>query len=585
MAAPPPKSKEPTDLAEVERALSVLQGRHPEHERIRREDAEKRIKRQADIDAKARAEARRILTRRLTVIASVIAVVTAAVSVGKFLRAELAWRGRIERVAERYREMGFTVVDSSSRSEPSKLVATAPAGCILAVSTKSTTVRIAHPGGEAHGTGSVMTCICENAQVTVTGPVEAGEGLVLLRADAGMFGGSRAFAFLPFEVGAAVRADQACAESSLDAWIDSQRWSRSSSSLKPASSADGSAVDRWLSADPRRSVLGRAGLKVVATVLREVPFSILEVPADTCVLISSDHPRDKISLRLKGGALAVGPVEGSAGWCTSKATLLLAQHEGEGEAAVLFGPSSRVGGLVGMREIGASAGLPLSAATVAEGDSGWNAKQLLLASAIPATLISVANAPDLGVDVEARIVSLSLERENSFVPETPPDVFSFCDPPLGRSMASLCVFSGSQKWRLDGADAAGGMARSKLPFWLFGLQGVNEPVALKLEADLVSLARKLRRQGFEPTTLDAVTELDRGAEVLGRANEDAMVVVGLAPTAPWVFPYTDGPGWSIDGDPRIIPIKPLERMTVTSPLKKLPPKAARRTVVFRRQKQ
>ena len=29
------------NLGEVERALSVLQGRHPEHERVRREDAAK----------------------------------------------------------------------------------------------------------------------------------------------------------------------------------------------------------------------------------------------------------------------------------------------------------------------------------------------------------------------------------------------------------------------------------------------------------------------------------------------------------------------------------------------------------------
>jgi hypothetical protein len=147
------------------------------------------------------------------------------------------------------------------------------------------------------------------------------------------------------------------------------------------------------------------------------------------------------------------------------------------------------------------------------------------------------------------------------------------------------VFSGTQKWRVDGAaDAVAGVARSKLPFWLLAVQGVSEPVALRREVQLIGLARRLVRDGFEPTTIEAVTEIDKGAEVLGRANEDAIVVLGLAPTDPWVFPYTDGPTWSLEGEPRIVPIKPLERVVVTTTAKTLPPKATRRTIVFRRQK-
>jgi hypothetical protein len=179
-------------------------------------------------------------------------------------------------------------------------------------------------------------------------------------------------------------------------------------------------------------------------------------------------------------------------------------------------------------------------------------------------------------------VALSAEKPNLLVPELPPDVFSFCDPSLAKSTATLCVFSGSQKWRVDGAETIGGIARAKAPFWLFGLQDVNEPAALKVQTELIALARKLRRDGFEPTTIEAVTELDKGAEVLGRAKEDGMVAFALAPVAPFVFPYTDGPAWRVDGEPRVIPIKPLERVTVSASTKTLPPKAQRRTVVFRR---
>jgi hypothetical protein len=51
-----------------------------------------------------------------------------------------------------------------------------------------------------------------------------------------------------------------------------------------------------------------------------------------------------------------------------------------------------------------------------------------------------------------------------------------------------------------------------------------------------------------------------------------------------VFPYTNGPAWTLDGDPLVIPIKTLETLKLTSTLKgrTLPPKEKRRSVVFRR---
>jgi hypothetical protein len=209
---------------------------------------------------------------------------------------------------------------------------------------------------------------------------------------------------------------------------------------------------------------------------------------------------------------------------------------------------------------------------------------MLLASSIPESLITTANAPDLGTDPEARIVALSVEKPNSVQSDTAADVFSFCEPPLDRALATTCIFSGAQKWRASGSQTVAGVAHAKLPFWLFGLQDVADPAGLKIATELLALARELRLDGFEPTTIEAVTELDKGAEVLGRVNEDAMVAVGLVPTAPWVVPYTDGPAWSLEGEPRVVPIKPLERVTLTVVGKPVPPKSVRRTVVFRRQK-
>lgn len=590
MPAPPkPTQKDPEDLAEVERALSVLQGRHPEHERLRREDEVKRAKRRAEIDAASRDETRRIRSRRALIGGGVVALGAIAVTGALVFRSELTRRSRIEQAGDPYRAMGFVVLETTSRGQPSKLEASAPAGCLLATSSNGAKVRLTHAGGTVEGPVPVLTCLCEGGHLTVSGDMKPGEGLALLRTDASTVGGSRAFAFLPFKPGATGRTDQACAEASLDAWLDAKRWTQESpeGAARPLAPMDPAASARWLAADPKREGLRTAGFEVTSIVKSGAPFSVVDVPPETCVLLAVERPTDKPSLRLKGGALAIGPEPGNVGWCTSAGALVLAQREGEGELAVLAVPAARIGGLSGLREAASDAGLPLQAATVPAHDRGWSAKQLLLSSAIPESLITVANAPELGADPEARIIALSTEKPNALVADTQPDVFSFCAPPLDKALAAVCVFSGPQKWRVDGADVDAGVARAKLPFWLFGLQGVNEPAALKAATELVALARKLRRAGFEPTTMEAVTELDKGAEVLGRAGEDAMVVVGLAPSAPWVFPYTDGPAWTIAGEPRVVPIKPLERVTVSTATpaaaRTLPPKTSRRTVVFRRQ--
>jgi len=594
MAAPPPKPKPkqtPEDLAEVERALSVLHGRHPEHERVRREDEEKRAHRKAELDAESTLETQRIRSRRALVGVGIAAVGVVVVAGGVFVRSELARRGRIEEASEPYRPMGFAVVETSSRGEPSTIEANVPAGCLLVTSSTSSMngekVRLAHAGGAVEGPAPLLTCLCEGGHVSVSADAKGGDGLTLLTAEASMLGGSRAFAFLPFKPGTMGQSDQACAEGSLDAWLDEKRWMQEASAgaARPLAPVDAAASQRWLAADSKRAALRGAGFDLRAMLKPDAPFAVVEVPAESCVFLAVENPDDKPTLRMKGGALAVGPAAGNAAWCTSAEASVLAQREGAGELAVLIAPAARVGGLAGVREMTARAGMTLGAATVPAGDRGWSAKQVLLASAIPESLITLANAPDLGGDPEARIVAVSVERPKTLVAETPPDVFSFCEPQLDTAFATVCAFSGPQKWRVDGADVVAGVARAKHPFWLFGLQGVNEPMALKMETQLVNLARRLRREGFEPTTIEGVTELDKGVEILGRANEDAIVALALAPTAPWVFPYTDRPDatWNLESEPRIIPIKPLERITLTATTKTLAPKATRRTVVFRRQ--
>ena len=86
-----------------------------------------------------------------------------------------------------------------------------------------------------------------------------------------------------------------------------------------------------------------------------------------------------------------------------------------------------------------------------------------------------------------------------------------------------------QKWRSPRKrrDAVGGLARSKLPFWLYTMHGVKDPAALEGIVELLALARSLGRDGFTPTTLEALIEQPNRVEVLGRTGEDAVVAVGV----------------------------------------------------------
>jgi hypothetical protein len=328
-------------------------------------------------------------------------------------------------------------------------------------------------------------------------------------------------------------------------------------------------------------------VRVAADALPTAPFAVVDVPKESCLLATSSIAGDRLGIRLKGGTMAMSDVSGTLARCAQAEGTVLVTREGKGELVVVLAPAAAVGGLQGLTEVARDNGIVIAASNVPPADRAWDAKQVLLASQVPEATITTASAPDVPADTEARVAALSFETANALIPETPENTYSYCDPPLDAKMReATCVFSGAQKWRTEsGAEAVGGLARAKLPFWLFAMQTASDPNALKGMTQLFTLARRLGRDHFTPTTLEALTELPTGVEILGRAGEDAVVAVGVAPTPPFVYPLTDGPAWTLDGAPRIVPTRALEKITLTSPqVKNLPPKASRRTVVFRRQK-
>lgn len=579
---PPPKPQGKDDLAEVERALSVLQGRDPEFERARRQDEEARAKRKAALDEASRSEANTTRRRRIAIGAVALVLTGVAVFAGTMFRTEVQRRGRIEKASDSYRSMGFTIIETSGRGTPGTLEDTPEKGCLLAVSTGDAPIKVVRAAGDAiEGKGPVVFCTCASEKLTITSKVDKDGGIALLRIESPAIGGSKAFAFLPFKPGTTGRADDACAEQTLDAWIDGKRFP-----------APPPVDDKWLKEDPKRAAaLTAAGFKTIGGVAADRPFGIVDLPKESCV-VAVGKPGDELTLRLKGGATPIAKVGTAFAWCAvaeQTAVVERTPHATAGPVVVIAAPASVVGGTVGLEEIVESARFKIVEKSIAvpATDHAWNAKQLLVASAVPEGVVTTAAAPDIPVDNEARLASVSFGSPKALVAVPGDEVFSFCEPLLtDTSLDSMCVFSGPHAWKISNSEAVGGVARAKLPFWLFGLQGATEPAAMKAAADLVTFTRRMRRLGFEPTAMEAMTETPVGVDVLGRANEDAIIAVGLAPEAPWVFPYSDDAKapWNITtGEPRIVPVKVLEKVKLLSTTKeKLPSKETRRSVVYRR---
>lgn len=118
--------------------------------------------------------------------------------------------------------------------------------------------------------------------------------------------------------------------------------------------------------------------------------------------------------------------------------------------------------------------------------------------------------------------------------------------------------------------------------WLSTLASRAEPDAVARIPEVLALARRLAREGFEPTVLEGVVELTDGVRVVGRAGENAIVAVGLAPKAPWVFPYTDGVPWDLGDPPRTVDLQPGTAVKLVASPAPSSPLDKRRTVVFRR---
>jgi hypothetical protein len=427
-------------------------------------------------------------------------------------------------------------------------------------------------GAAIEGPRSAAWCSCEAGHATVEAPpAPAPVGLSVLRVDAAVLGGPLARSWVDFTPGAWGDGGHECADATLDRWLAT----RGGPDVAPAAA--------WLEASPMQRGLRGAGFRLIATVDAPHPFAIVNVTAGDCVLAVSPAG-ERLSLRAPGGSLRIARAPGALGWCSSTAEVLTVWRDGTGPAAVLEAPAVRIGGWLGARETAEAVGVKLApeATWMRAEDMPWDAAALLRASG----LSDVASSP-LAVDPGApdgRVVALALAPEASAVSE-PEGVVIACDPPLSPgARESLCAHSAPVSW-FNKRDAPAGAARGSLPVWLSPLEGRHELDAIARIPELLALTRRMAREGFEPTSLEGVTELPDGVRIVGRAGEDAVVAVGLEPRPPWALPYYEAVKgavpWDLGDAPREVPLKPGDAVKLTSLPPSAAPLAARRTVVFR----
>lgn len=580
------------DLAEVERAIAILEGREDSNREdvaFARKEAE-RLRGAVNsalerIDQNLR-EARQAQIRRGAAIAlTVVLVGTVAFLIVPRVQSWFSGRARSTQAAQQaaapFVREGFVEIETSAGTAP--LTVNAERGkCYVAVAGSAdgaARVRVDRGPVSAEGT-SVGVCACslEDLRFSTSGP-EPIELRVLAAPDS-VTGGADLLPILAASPDARVveAVDRQCAEESIDAFI----------AAHPPGGAG----------EPRETRVEALGLRRVASAPPEMPLVVLPAEKDACFLAQSENEEDSLSLRLKGGErpVPIQRVKGAVALCGRSLAGVSVWREGRGEVAVFSAPAARVGGLLGMGDLSRHAGRAATLWAPAE-DLAFDAQSVLLASGLaplgpgdsgesgesggkPAAGPSGAAGQRAAAPGEyALFLAVSTDAKSMLkVDERAPD--AFCRPPVNIGVArSLCleVRPGALG---DPAALPAGSARAKRPFWL--------PVARANRAqneralDVLAFARRMSVAGFELTGLTGFVEIPGGVEVTGRSGEKEIVALTVSQSPPYVHPLTDGPAWTLEGEPQVVqlPAGKSVKLKATAPF--VGPRTGRETIIWRR---
>lgn len=553
-------------LGEVERALSVLQGRDPRAVRAEREAREASARRTHEIQSVA-AVARRRAQLMLVVYAAAAGAVLAVGGVvwGLHARAVAAEAALAPAIAP-FVELGFAPVPSGFFSTSQRVDLDAGEGtCVLAVgSPDAGALHLDHPGGTDTAAGSILRCGCAPEHVTARVDPAANKvsAVALLRVDARTIGGRFGAAFMEPRAALIAPGGEACAAEHLEAFVADARFPKSPPS------------ESWR-ATPAGKALTARGFGAIARVPADRPLAVLEPATDKCFVATGGGAT--VALHLAGAVVAEGA---NVAWCAAKVGVVLVERTGAGTIDVASAPSARLGGLIGLRDALAAASID-AVVWAPPADHAALAVQSLRASLVPEVSAAADGSILKSASADARVVSLSAGGDKTFEPDSTSDAFFLCAPPLGAATRqTVCVQTAAQAWHPPPPDVPAGAAFGPLPVWLAAWSKSRDPDVVRHQLSMIGLARRLSSLGYEPTIIEGVTEEDGGVSVVGRSGEDAIVAVGVWPAPPWMDPYGD-PAWDVDGEPRVVPLAGGQRVRLWAHTRTAAPVGARRTVVFR----
>jgi len=571
--APPPINS----LDEVERALSLLDGRHHDTVRVQRETQLALEAKRAAVEA---AERRADSAERRWAVVRIVLVILVAGGLGgggwfvhRRYQATMAADAALATLAAPYLALGFQAPPRPLWRPRDRIDTKLPANtCVVTLASSAPgdgKLSIVHSGTTLHATTSAAYCTCgeEHVVVHVDGAGAGnGGGVQLLSLEARALGGNAALPFMtPRPLSLPVT--ETCHLDPLDAWLAAGH------GVSPVSS-DGLAPSV-------QKALDASGFKLAGSAPASLPFAVVPGAADSCFVATSTTPGEALSLRIVGGEKPLQTTAGTAlaiAWCSHTAEPVTVSREGTGNIVAYSIGWSAVAGTLGLRERVARAGLGDPPIWVKPTELGWDAGAPLVASGVaPADITLAKDARPV-----ARAHAISLTLGSAHVMPEPDEIDRYlCAPALDLSPRdALCVQSSPLGWRVKAGEVAG-IAEAPLPFWMDILTRVEDRRGFAVELQLLTLSRHLLAQHYEATARDGVVEEKAGVLVTGRAGDDRIIAIGLLNTAPWVLPYTDDAAWTLDGDPHSIQIGAGDELhLVTEPRVDAAPDV-RRTVVFR----
>ncbi|MBK8257989.1 MAG: hypothetical protein IPK82_35655 [Polyangiaceae bacterium] len=529
------------ELVEVERALASIEGRNvdnAEHLVAIRRDAEKRrafLERKLAEARENAARKRRLLPYKIGLsVLSVGILAAGAVPLANMLAGEVGLRDQASanvRSAIAPFEGRFSAVRTLV-GEPNFTVQAAKGRCYVVVGASSkgaAEVLVERNIGSRKALGSVGFCACEaeEPRVTVTGPAPV--AAVILDADVGRIGGSDVLAVSPLRPAAMFveTLDRTCAEAAFDAW---------------AASAPAPETPKIDSLTAEEKTIAAVGLTAVAMSREGVPFAVNPPGTDVCTLaVARGH--SPIALRLKGGDRPLKAANGALGYCVKDPAGMSLWREGEGPMLLFRTPRTKVGGLLGLREAAARAGISISVWSPDE-EMADDAKAALAASGVTPPLPgieakrgstfalstgakSMLTTSDLGADVVCH-PELVVGSSQAFCIEARPLAFAPIDKPLG-------------------------VAAGPAPLWL-GLPEKPDREALMRSLDLLAFARRMSFSGYELTSLVGARLSPDGLEVTGRSGEKEIVALVTSSVPPYLHVLSAGGPWTLtDPKPTALP--------------------------------